>query len=553
LGLSDRLGASVIRTLGRAQGNVRIIVIGSLLLIFGCFASAALIEMHLDRARALSAAAEHQEQRAKDLAGALDDALDRYASIGEAFAATSLDAESAAALAEVGGAPLKNAVVLDHQGRLISELKAAPRGILPLSPQILAQAQTGHALLSADDGHTLIVALPANGRIAALEVDPSRLIAQRADALIALPSGRILAAGKAWGSLPDLHDAALEGSEESRTVELSDGSRILALTRVPGWPIVAGTSVATGDALLSWRGVLPLYLFIIFGPALAGAGLAAVFVHEFEQRMRSARAARTLRATRPEEARLLVRLADVERRAVLAERAKAEFMAHMSHELGTPLNAIIGFAEAMEVGALGPLGNPKHAEYAHDIASAGRQLHTRIRDILEFADMDARRRPLTRGNIDVSQVAREALESIRVVAKDRGIAVLVSLPHDAHALADAHALKQILMRVLANGVQFTPKGGEIRFSVRSTANTVIAQLCDTGMGFSEEEKARAGEAFHRFDRPGHNTGLGLGLTTATTLARRMGGSLHINSQQGQGTTVEVRLPRSDPKSPDTRS
>ncbi len=541
-GLADRLSSGATRWFGRALGNVRVIVIGSLVLISGCFASAALIQMRLDRAHALSAAADDQEQRAQDLAGTLGDALDRYAAIGTGFASASLDAESAAALAEAGGGALVNAVVFDEQGRLISELKGSPRGLLPLSPQILAQARSGRVLVPGNDGHSVALVLPANGRIAAIQLDTALLIARRPDALIALTSGRILAAGAQWRSLPDIHDTAVDGADAARIVELAEGSRIFALARLADWPIVAGASVATGDALFSWRGALPLYLFIVLGPALAGAGLAAVFVHEFERRIRATRAAHALRLKNPEEARLLVRLADAERRAVQAERAKAEFLSHMSHELRTPLNAIIGFAEAMQTGALGAAGNPKHAEYARDIGTAGRQLHSRIRDILEFADIDARRRPLQSETVDVSQAAREALEGVRAEAQEKGIAVLVALPQACHAVADAAAVKQIFERILSNAVQFTPKGGEIRISVQSARSGVVAQIKDSGLGFSEDEKARACEAFQRFDRPGHATGVGLGLTIATTLVRRMAGSLRIDGKQGEGATVELKLP-----------
>lgn len=548
-GLSDRLGLNAIRRLGRALGNVRVIVVGSLLLISGCFASAALIQMRLDRMHAISAAESHQEQRAQDLAGTLGDALVRYAAIGTGFASSSLDAESAAALAEAGGAALTNAVVLDKQGHLISELKGSPVGLLPLSAEILAEASSDRVLVPGSDGHSVALVLPAHGRIAVIQLDTARLVARRPDALIALPSGRILAAGAQWRSLPDIRDAAFDDGS-ARIVDLAQGSRILALAKPPDWPIVAGASVATGDALLTWRGALPLYLFIVLGPALAGAGLAAVFVHEFERRVRASKAANALRSKNPDETRLLIRLADAERRAVQAERVKAEFLSHMSHELRTPLNAIIGFAEAMQAGALAIPGNPKHAEYARDIGTAGRQLHSRIRDILDFAELDARRRPLQSETIDVSRLIRNALDNVKAAAREKNIAVLVSVPPAARAVGDASAVKQIFERILANAVEFTPKGGEIRISLRSSNGTVIVQVKDTGLGFSEEEKTRAGHAFQRFDRPGHATGLGLGLSVATTLARRMGGGLRIDSRQGDGTTVELRLSGSDDNSQD---
>ena len=152
----------------------------------------------------------------------------------------------------------------------------------------------------------------------------------------------------------------------------------------------------------AWYGSLPLYLFVILGPALVGAGLAAVFVREFERRAKASEAIRTLRSTRPAEARLLVRLANAERGAVEALRSKTEFVAHMSHELRTPLNAIIGFAEVIERGFYGAVGHPKYIEYARDIGMAGRSLHSKIGDILEFANLEAGRYPLTAARYSTS-------------------------------------------------------------------------------------------------------------------------------------------------------
>jgi len=134
-----------------------------------------------------------------------------------------------------------------------------------------------------------------------------------------------------------------------------------------------------------------------------------VFVREFERRARASEAIRTLRTMRPVEAKLLVRLAGAERRAVEDNRAKTEFIAHMSHELRTPLNAIIGFSEVIERGFYGAVGHAKYVEYAHDINEAGRNLHNKIGDILEFANVEAGRYPLSPQAVDVGAVALECV------------------------------------------------------------------------------------------------------------------------------------------------
>jgi signal transduction histidine kinase len=542
-GLFDAVGPGTTRSLGRLFGNVRVVVFACVVLISGSFASAAIIQMRLDREHALAQAATFDIQRAQSLASDLSSALDRFAAIGQAFASADLDAESAAALAEAGGAAMRNVAVLDGAGHLISEMKSAPHGLLPLSPEILAEARAGSFVGPSADGRNLVMVLPANGRIVAIEVDPHAFVASMPDALIAMPSGRLFALGKDWSDVPDVTALALtDDATTVRLVEFPKNARLVSLARLTGWPLVAGSSVDVGRALDAWYGTLPLYLFIILGPALAGAGLAAILVREFERRARAAKAVRALRSTRPEEARLLIRLADAERRAIHAERAKAEFMAHMSHELRTPLNAIIGFAEVIETCLFGATGHPKYVEYARDIGRAGRQLHGRVGEILDFVDLDARRNAIVPAAEDMSELARECLGAILPEARNRGVKLLAALPKDVCATADATAVRRIFASVLTNAVQFTPKGGEVRMAVKREKDWVLATIRDTGLGFSDAEKESAGEPFRRFSRPGHVTGLGLGLAVATTLARTMGGSLRIAGAQGEGTTVELRLP-----------
>ncbi len=129
-------------------------------------------------------------------------------------------------------------------------------------------------------------------------------------------------------------------------------------TGVPGWPLTAAIATSKAMVLADWIKALPLYLFVILGPALAGAGLAALLVGAFERHARASRAIRALRSTRPVEGRLMVRLANAERGAAEALRSKSEFIAHMSHELRTPLNAVIGFSEIIAGGFTVPPAIP---------------------------------------------------------------------------------------------------------------------------------------------------------------------------------------------------
>jgi signal transduction histidine kinase len=525
--------------------NVRFNVILSLVLIAGSFAAAAAIQMRLDRAHALAQAQSFGERRADEIAADLSAVLNRYAALGSAFANAS-GAESAAALSEAGGESLRNIAVLDAGGQVMSEMKSMPHGFLPLEPALLARALTGPVIAPASGDRMIAILFPSDAKIVAVQIDASALLprAGMEDVLLATPEGEIRASGAQWKELPSTAALALGKSESvTRLIELPSGNRMISLRRVPGWPIVVGASVAVGDALGAWYGTLPLYLFLILGPSLAGAALAVFFVRGFERRARVAAATRTLRATNPADARLLIRLADAERRAAEAERSKAEFIAHMSHELRTPLNAIIGFSEVIERGVFGQAGHPKYVEYAHDIGTAGRALHDKIGDILDFADLEAGRQPLTPAVVDAAAIARGVLEEFAGKAFSRRIRMTVALPGEVLVVADALGLKRILANLLTNAVQYSPDDGAIRLQIRSEGDVAVLSLRDGGLGFSPLEAASAGNAFATFVRPGSTTGAGLGLAIAMALARRMGGAVTLGSGQGEGALAELRLPK----------
>ncbi|HTW36844.1 MAG TPA: HAMP domain-containing sensor histidine kinase [Rhizomicrobium sp.] len=526
----------------RVAGNIRLTVALSVVLICGSFAAAAFIQMRNDRAHALSEAASFDDERAQELALDLGGELNRYAAIGAAFTNAASSAETSAALSEAGGTALRNIAVLDLRGELQSELTSAPKGFLPLPPDTLDQALTGHAIAASRDGKSFAILFNEGNHIVAVELDAKALMpsAGEREALLATLTGEVVALGSEWRALPSVEALSLDNQPQaSREIDVADGRRIVALRRVEGWPLAVAASSRVGEALGAWYGSLPLYFFVIFGPALAGGGLAVIFVREFERRARTTEAVKNLRATKPEQARLLVRLADAERRAVEAERARREFVGHMSHELRTPLNAIIGFSEVIERGVFGQ--HRKYSEYARDIGLAGRELHGKIGDILDFANLEGRKSAPVSAPIDIVPIVRQVVDEAIPTARAKGVRLAVSLPMVAEAAADPTGVHRILSNILRNAMQYSPSGGTIRLQVKNIADAVMINVRDPGLGFSTTELARAGEAFCRFDRPGCTTGVGMGLAVAMRLARGMGGNLRLASVQGESTTAELRL------------
>jgi signal transduction histidine kinase len=461
------------------------------LLLCALLVSASLIACVLLEARqaGMGAGAETARlQHARDIAGAAAAVLDRYARMGRVFVQSPEQYRGA----ELGRAEpaIRDIAVWDAAGNFLTRLD--PTAPLPRPDFAGARAIFAGAL-----------AFREGGRIVEVRFDPASL---------AFPGATLVS-----------------GAGEAR---------------VPRWPL-AVTVAPTAPAPSGWTRTLPLYALLVLAPAVAAAFLAVLLVGAFERQAKAARAIRALKSTRPVEAKLMVRLAHAERGAMEALRAKSEFMAHMSRELRTPLNAVIGFSDIIARDIYGEPGHPKYAEYARDIGMAGRALHGRIGDILDFANIEAGHYPLTEDAVELAELTRTCVEDHQGRAFSRRISLSLAFGEPGKVRADPRALTRVLSNLLINALTYTADGGIVRADVRFEDGAGIVILSDSGGGFSDAERSRAGRPFTRFDRPGTVTGAGLGLAIAMELARRMGGAVRLNGQDGagRGATMEVRLPR----------
>ena len=488
--------------------NIRLTVLLCVIAIGGSFAAAGALQMRFERVQAFHQAAYFEAKRANEIAAVVEASLVRHERLGRQFAAGELTESALTASPDLRGIALA-----DITGQT---LRATGE---PIDMASLTElTRSGRVLLGSSQ--RTVMAFRTENEVVAVSFDPSALApsAMMDGVSLAGPAGAPLA---------------------GQTANVAETTA----TQVRGWPVQVRVALDDGGALNAWYGSLPLYLFVILGPALVGAGLAAVFVREFERRARASEAIRTLRSTRPAEARLLVRLANAERGAVEALRAKNEFVAHMSHELRTPLNAIIGFSEVIERGFYGAVGHPKYTEYARDIGMAGRSLHSKICDILEFANLEAGRYPLTPATFDVTELVCACVNENVGRAFSRRIALDMVPASPAEVRADPLAVKRIVTNLLSNALLYTQEGGSVQVSVREEIGAVAIAVSDNGNGFSPVESNSAGAAFRRFERAGISTGTGLGLAIVVALARRMGGAVRLASAHGEGTCAELRLPR----------
>jgi PAS domain S-box-containing protein len=233
------------------------------------------------------------------------------------------------------------------------------------------------------------------------------------------------------------------------------------------------------------------------------------------------------------------------RQAELANRAKAAFLAAMSHELKTPLNAVLGFSEIIRDQMLGPVGQESYREYAGDIHASGKRLLSVINDVLDVSRLEGGQliidpRPTAARDIVEQAVAM----ACNAMGENRDIAVQVGLNLPSLHV-DQRRIAQVLTNLIANAIKFTPAEGNI--AVRAYVRTdggMNFDVADTGIGMEKETIAAALEPFRQLDNSLARKfeGAGLGLSIARALCELHGGGLDITSAVGVGTTVTVSLP-----------
>jgi two-component system, cell cycle sensor histidine kinase PleC len=231
-------------------------------------------------------------------------------------------------------------------------------------------------------------------------------------------------------------------------------------------------------------------------------------------------------------------------RALEASQAKSEFLANMSHELRTPLNAIIGFSEIMESGMLGPLADKYH-EYCRDIRESGKYLLDVINDILDMSKIEAGRIRLDLEETDLDRILADALRIISTRAQEKKLALHTEVIPGIRLRVDRRAVKQILLNLLSNAVKFTPDGGRVTVRGRTSGETVMIAIEDTGIGIPPNALKNLGRPFEQVESQftKSHQGSGLGLAIAKSLVELHGGAMRIRSSPGVGTIVGVRLPR----------
>jgi PAS domain S-box-containing protein len=254
-----------------------------------------------------------------------------------------------------------------------------------------------------------------------------------------------------------------------------------------------------------------------------------------------------LRGEIEERKRIEEDLIEASTRAESANQAKSEFLANMSHELRTPLNAIIGFSETLSQNIFGDLANDKQKEYIIDIHSSGIHLLDLINDILDVSAIEAGKLELHESDVDMKQIADEAILMVTPRAEKDGIKLQNLVAGNGLKLrADKRRLKQILVNLLSNAVKYTLEDTPVKITGGAGQNGgFIYKVEDSGVGMDEAEIATALEKFGQIQTTlgisREGTGLGLPLTHG--LVEAHGGTLNLESKPGVGTTVTIEFPK----------
>ena len=237
------------------------------------------------------------------------------------------------------------------------------------------------------------------------------------------------------------------------------------------------------------------------------------------------------------------RLAAEREAAEQASARKTDFLASVSHQIRTPLHAILGFAEVMIEERFGPVGNERYKEYLKDIHTSGQHMMSLANDLLDLAKIEAGRMELQFAPLDANRIIRECVTLMQPQAARERVIVRLSLSDKLpNVMADERSLRQILLNLISNAVKYNEPGGQVIISTAlDESGQAIIRVRDTGMGMSESEVALAMEPFRRVSgRRDQGTGLGLPLTRALAVANHA--AFSIKSGKEQGTLVEVAFP-----------
>lgn len=220
-----------------------------------------------------------------------------------------------------------------------------------------------------------------------------------------------------------------------------------------------------------------------------------------------------------------------------------KFLSVLSHELKSPINAVEGYLQIMKDRQAGSdiASYEKMLDRSLERIKAMRRL---IMDMLDFTRIESGKKVRKLESIDISEIARIAIDSVQPLIKQKNLTVQKDFPEKLNVKADAGEIEIIFNNLLSNAAKYNKEQGEITFSLSTEANNLLIRCEDTGIGMTEEEQSRLFQEFMRAKNEDTKniSGTGLGLSIMKKIVDLNKGSVNVSSQKDKGSVFEVKLP-----------
>jgi PAS domain S-box-containing protein len=349
------------------------------------------------------------------------------------------------------------------------------------------------------------------GLIRQANLTAARLLGESRARLVKQPISRFIA--KADQDVYYLHRKRVLETGEPQACEL----RMVKADGTPFWAHLASTAAPEAD----------------------GAGELRLMLSDVSERKRAEAERATLAQVLQEQN---AELARARRVAEIANRAKSEFLSRMSHDLRTPLSAILGFAQLIESGS--PPPTPSQARSIAQILKAGWYLLGLINEVLDLALIDSGKLLLAVEAVSLPELISECRDLVEPLAMERGVSVsLPGFDMACRVQADRQRLQQILINLLSNAIKYNQAGGTVAVECRLRVPEALRiSVRDSGPGLAPAQLAQLFEPFNRLGQEaGGEEGTGIGLVVCKRLVELMGGVIGVDSRVGQGSSFWIEL------------
>jgi PAS domain S-box-containing protein len=251
------------------------------------------------------------------------------------------------------------------------------------------------------------------------------------------------------------------------------------------------------------------------------------------------RSGKMVHGQKPEDYReIIITVKDI-RVQKQAEKLKQDMMAMITHDLRSPLSAILGYVSLLQHPKLAP-NEEERKKHLEAITRAGKGMLLLINNLLQTAGMEEGKIVVRKEEIKLKPLLDEIIEELNILARGKNLKLLLEAPFDLKLCTDPEKLREILTNLIVNAIKFSRAEESIHIKAQKQGDEIKISVSDSGPGISEEEKAKLFEKFSSVRKAGSTTGLGLFIVSRLTEA--LHGTVELESQPGVGSTFTISLP-----------